>query len=278
MEYIIQRAVAVIREKFGEPLTLDDLARTVMVSKFHFLRSFRRTTGVTPGRFLSAVRLAEAEHLLRDTSLKVSDICTQVGYSSIGSFTRRFTESVGLSPTQYRQTWLDNDAFAIRLPAPGRARGAIGGIVQPWRSTRGEVFVGVFDSPILQGRPVASAVCDAPGAFRLSGIPVGTWYVHTAVLPERPGPGRCFQDTARQQQLVDSTGPLAVRDVDPLAAERLQHLCLTPRPAEWFRPPVLLALPYQRPCPALPRDESLVRGTVHGLKGTGYRERSVAAV
>lgn len=267
MEYIIQRAVTVIREKYGEPLTLDELARTVMVSKFHFLRSFRGTTGVTPGRFLSAVRLAEAKHLLLGTSLKVSDISAQVGYVSIGSFTRRFTESVGLSPTQYRQSATDRDGAAVPLPAAGRARGTIAGTVRPWRAARAGVFVGVFDSPILQGRPVASAVLDTPGPFRLTGIPSGTWYVHAATLPEWSLPGGPHRVWGPPAQLVDCTGPLAVRDPGPFPAERQEHAVLTPRPAEWFRPPVLLALPHRLPC-----------ATVRDMPAARFQERSATAV
>ncbi|WP_327287056.1 AraC family transcriptional regulator [Streptomyces sp. NBC_01198] len=266
MEYIVQRAVAVIRDKYGEPLTLDELARMVLVSKFHFLRSFRRTTGVTPGRFLSAVRLAEAKRLLLDTSLKVSDISAQVGYSSIGSFTRRFTESVGLPPTQYRQS-----ATAAPLPRPpqrpGGSRNSVSGYVRPWRTGRTEVFVGLFDSPILQGRPAVSAVLQAPGPFRLTGIPAGTWYLHAATLPE-PGAAGCRTRQWRQPvQLVDCTGPLTIRDQDPVSAERHDRIILTPRPAEWFRPPVLLALPHQMPGV----------GTTRELH-SGYREPSATAV
>lgn len=265
MEYIVQRAVAVIRDKYGEPLTLDELARMVLVSKFHFLRSFRRTTGVTPGRFLSAVRLAEAKRLLRDTSLKVSDISAQVGYSSIGSFTRRFTESVGLPPTQYRQT-----ATAPPLPGSqrpcGNGRNTVSGCVRPWRTGRTEVFLGLFDSPILQGRPVVSAALEAPGPFRLTGVPAGTWYLHAATLPEPGAAGGRTRQWRQPVQLVDCAGPLTFRDQNPVSPERHDRIILTPRPAEWFRPPVLLALPHQVPC--------VTARELH----TGYREPSATAV
>lgn len=265
MEYIVQRAVAVIRDKYGEPLTLDELARMVLVSKFHFLRSFRRTTGVTPGRFLSAVRLAEAKRLLLDTSLKVSDISAQVGYSSIGSFTRRFTESVGLPPTQYRQAATDVPLPLVRPPAGG-GRGSVAGYVRPWRTGRAEVFVGLFDSPILQGQPVVSTALEAPGPFRLTEVPAGTWYLHAATLPEAGTAGCRSRQWRQPVQLVDCTGPLVVRDQDGTHGERHDRIILTPRPAEWFRPPVLLALPHQIPY------------TVHQQLHRDYREPSATAV
>ena len=102
----VERAVGVMWERFWEPLCLDDLARCALVSKFHFLRVFSRVTGVTPGRFLSAVRVFEAKGLLVGSSLSVADVSAGVGYGSTGSFTRRFSESVGLSPTQYRRVAL----------------------------------------------------------------------------------------------------------------------------------------------------------------------------
>ena len=103
MEALVRRAVTTIRARYEEPLSLDDLARTATMSKFHFLRTFRDITGVTPGRFLSAVRLHEAKRLLLGTGMDVAGVSVQVGYGSLGTFTRRFTECVGMPPTQYRR-------------------------------------------------------------------------------------------------------------------------------------------------------------------------------
>ena len=75
----------------------------MFVSPFHFSRMFAKATGVTPGRYLTAVRLFEAKRLLLTTSLTVSDIVCSVGYSSVGTFTSRFTRAVGMTPTQYRE-------------------------------------------------------------------------------------------------------------------------------------------------------------------------------
>ncbi|MFD0592037.1 helix-turn-helix domain-containing protein [Catellatospora coxensis] len=74
-----------------------------MFSKFHFSRMFQRVTGLSPGRFLSALRLQQAKQLLVTTSFNVSDISLRVGYTSVGTFSTRFTRSVGLSPTIYRR-------------------------------------------------------------------------------------------------------------------------------------------------------------------------------
>ena len=64
----IERVILTMRRRLGEPMTVDDLARTARFSKFHFTRIFQRATGVSPGRFLSAMRLNEAKRLLITTS------------------------------------------------------------------------------------------------------------------------------------------------------------------------------------------------------------------
>src|SRR3954466_3058095 len=152
MQDAIERAIEAIREKLGDPITVDDLAKTAMFSKFHFSRVFQRVTGVSPGRFLSAMRLHEAKRLLLTTSLSVADITFQDGYNSVGTFSTRFTESVGLSPTQYRRF----GGYTTDLATGGRRRGLRstplrGEIKSPPDKPVGTVFVGLFPDWIPQG-------------------------------------------------------------------------------------------------------------------------------
>ncbi|MGH3313473.1 MAG: helix-turn-helix transcriptional regulator [Streptomyces sp.] len=240
MENAIQCAVQTIRERFSEPLTLDELAHSAMVSKFHFLRIFRRITGVTPGRFLSAVRLHEAKILLVSTSLNVSDIGAQVGYSSTGSFTRRFSESVGCSPTQYRHKALGN--MPQRPPrislVPDETQpdsvGSISGTVSdPYRTDSG-IYIGVFESPILERSPAAGATIAHSGQFRITGVPQGNWYVHAVAQGPLPG-----DSPTADPMLVDTAGPVTIGPgADPVVQ-------MTLRPLGWANPPVLFALPVE---------------------------------
>jgi len=242
MEHLVQQAVTIIRERFFEPLTLDDLAQSVMVSKFHFLRVFSRVTGVTPGRFLTAVRLQEAKRLLLSTSLNVADISAQVGYSSTGCFTRRFTELVGLSPTQYRKLSL-GAVSEHREPAPAEVTGTQPGrVVLPTLST-GSVagvlrasgvdlstaYVGAFDAAILQGVPASWSKACAPGRFTLSRIPKGTWYIHA--LAHGRGPA-----DSEPVLLTATVGPIRV------AGDKQRFLDMTLSAMDWSRPPILSAL------------------------------------
>ncbi len=98
---------------FGEPLDLDALASAAGYSRFHFLRVFRATYGETPGAYLSRRRIERAKDLLRSANLTVTEVCHLVGFSSLGSFSARFAELVGVTPTEYR-----DEAVRIGGPPP----------------------------------------------------------------------------------------------------------------------------------------------------------------
>ncbi len=88
---------------YAEPLDLAEIARAAGCSRFHFLRSFRAAYGETPGAYLTRRRIERAKDLLRATNLTVTEICHRVGFSSLGSFSARFSELVGVSPSAYRR-------------------------------------------------------------------------------------------------------------------------------------------------------------------------------
>lgn len=87
---------------FTEPLDLDTLASIAGLSKFHFQRLFKQTYGATPAEHLSRRRIERAQDLLRSTNLTVTEVCVSVGFSSLGSFSSRFRDVVGESPSSYQ--------------------------------------------------------------------------------------------------------------------------------------------------------------------------------
>ena len=89
---------------YAEPLDLDELARHAGYSRFHFLRAFRAAYGETPRAYLTRRRIERAKDLLRSANLTVTEVCLVVGFSSLGSFSARFAELVGMTPTEYRDT------------------------------------------------------------------------------------------------------------------------------------------------------------------------------
>ena len=101
----LRRAHDHIDRHFAEPLDLDQLARVAAVSKFHFVRGFEATYGETPIRYLTRRRIERAQDLLRAANFTVTEVCMLVGFSSLGSFSTRFTQLVGESPIAYRNRW-----------------------------------------------------------------------------------------------------------------------------------------------------------------------------
>src|SRR5918998_5960293 len=98
----VERVITSARERLCEPFSLRDMSRVAYLSAFHFNRVFHQITGLPPAKFISAMRLNEAKRLLLNTNLSITDICYEVGYNSLGTFTRRFTQRVGLGPREFR--------------------------------------------------------------------------------------------------------------------------------------------------------------------------------
>ena len=89
-----------------EPLDLEAMARAACFSKFHFLRLFRQAYGETPGRYLAQARLERARRLLEATERSVTEVCFEVGYESLASFSNAFHRHVGAPPQRYRRRWV----------------------------------------------------------------------------------------------------------------------------------------------------------------------------
>ncbi len=91
-----------IDRDYAQPLDVPALARDALMSVGHFQRSFREAFGETPYSWLMTRRIERAMALLRNTDLSVTEVCLAVGATSLGSFSSRFTELVGESPSAYR--------------------------------------------------------------------------------------------------------------------------------------------------------------------------------
>jgi AraC-like DNA-binding protein len=97
------RARDAMDRTYAEPLDVSTLARIACVSETHFIRAFRATFGETPHRYLQRRRVERAMYLLRGTDGEVTEICFDVGFSSLGTFSRTFREIVGETPTAHRE-------------------------------------------------------------------------------------------------------------------------------------------------------------------------------
>ena len=98
---------------FAAPLDLEQLASVAALSRWHFHRLFTATYGLTPAAYLSQRRIERAQDLLRATNLTVTEVCFAVGFSSLGSFSSRFRQIVGETPSQFQRRY---DGRAPRIP------------------------------------------------------------------------------------------------------------------------------------------------------------------
>lgn len=181
----VERVIQAVLKDLSYPFSLQDMADIASVSPYHFNRIFRFLTGTPPLRFLSALRIDEAKRLLLKSPLSITDVCFEVGYNSLGTFSARFKELVGVSPTDLRclvkATMMPYPEVLPHHPA-GRSRlpwkrPILTGQVKASEILAGPILIGLFDSPIPQGQPVACTILTAPGTYGMSDVPNGRYYL-----------------------------------------------------------------------------------------------------
>jgi AraC-like DNA-binding protein len=96
------RARDAMDRAYAEPLDVPSIAAVACLSEAHFIRSYRAVFGETPHRYLQRRRVERSMFLLRETDRSVTDICLDVGFTSLGTFSRTFREVVGETPSDYR--------------------------------------------------------------------------------------------------------------------------------------------------------------------------------
>lgn len=98
----IRLARLMLDRRYDTPITIEDLSREVALSPYYLIRRFRHVYKKTPHQYLVGKRIARAKELLRNSDLSVTEICVEVGYESLGSFSTLFRKVAGLSPGAYR--------------------------------------------------------------------------------------------------------------------------------------------------------------------------------
>jgi transcriptional regulator GlxA family with amidase domain len=106
----LRKARDTMDRDYAKPLDVPALARAALMSTGHFARSFRAAYGETPYGYLMTRRIERAKALLRRGDLPVTEVCFAVGFTSLGSFSSRFSELVGESPSAYRARSHDSAA------------------------------------------------------------------------------------------------------------------------------------------------------------------------
>lgn len=241
----IRRSIRHMQGRLAEKLALDEMAAVACMSSFHFLRVFQSLTGVPPARFFGALRLEAAKGLLMRTDRSVLDICQDVGYSSLGTFTTRFAQLVGLAPARYREMYRElrscSGAGATALP-----RQKLHASRNPhWRGRIEHVpqnallFVGLFESRIPQALPLACDILAGTREFQLDvpddADPDAAYHVLSVALVPVSDFDRLF-DNRSLIGAVGVAGPVTARDLD-------KSISLALRPPDLLDPPVLVAFP-----------------------------------
>lgn len=236
-------ATAFLREHYREPITIHDLADHLSYSPSHLTRSFTAQVGASPIRYLSSWRLHEAKRLLIGEGLDVAEACYEVGYTSVGTFSRRFVRDVGLPPAALRRSahWLAEVSLPpVSLLAPDATRALVCVVVPPaLRARLGEApyqWVGTFPTPVPCGPPVTGALRRGVVEVRLPVVAGAPWLLVTLT----PGGADVAEQLAPQAPLV--ARPHRLR-ADVGREEREEVVTVEVGPALPWDHPMLVALP-----------------------------------
>jgi AraC-like DNA-binding protein len=243
----VERVITTARERLCEPISLHDMSRVAYLSTFHFNRVFHQITGLPPAKFIAAMRLDQAKRLLLSTDRSITDICFEVGYNSLSTFTRFFTQRVGLGPREFRYLAERITPASVEslcsnyAELTGRAtlRTSVEGFVDSPKPCEGPIFVGLFRAHIPQSRPIGGALLMSPGVFGIGPVPDGVYHLLAAALPRLTDTvGYLLPDSA-SLSVGTGNGPVIVRQG---RANGLFTISL--RPMALTDPPLLISLPF----------------------------------
>jgi AraC family transcriptional regulator len=241
-ETAVLRVIQHMRRNPAEPLDLDRLAQIAAVSKFHLVRVFDEITGTTPHHFLACLRVQRAKELLLKCGVSITEVCMEVGYNSLGTFSNNFSELVGLSPQEFRampqRLTAKQFATAIWRYLAGRKKISgpkIEGVVEGPRRPKGFTFVGTFTKGVPLGVPFSGTVMIGHGKFCIERPAIPKFHLLAALVPLSAS----LTDMAVNLP-ISLVASLRVQN-DPGALPEKPRLRLRPlRPTD---PPIVMALP-----------------------------------
>lgn len=249
----VKRVIEAMHERLDEPFSLNDMSKIAYVSPFHFNRMFHQVTGIPPGQFLYALRLETAKRLLLTTHVSVTDVCLDVGYNSLGTFIRRFTGLVGISPSRFRSLahaattgglgqqagellalYAESANSAAEAAIAASTTGIAGQAVAP-EGFNGAIFIGLFSTPIPQGNPISGTVIIEPGAYQIAHVPDGQYYILAA--------GLAWSEDPKEYFLYESALRGGGQAIHIQNGQVTGSTDLMLRPPTPFDPPILMTLP-----------------------------------
>jgi AraC family transcriptional regulator len=242
----VERVIEAVTGSLNEPLSLREMSRIAYASPFHFNRIFHQATGLPPAKFFGVLRLEAAKRLLLTTPLSVTDVCYEVGYNSLGTFTRRFTQSVGLTPCALRRlperltpALFESlcASYAERKASPGRV--SVSGTVHAPSPVGGAVFVGLFRANAPQTYPVGGTMLMGGASdFAIEDVPDGVYYLLAVALPKCTDPLACL--LPERELMLVGAGREAVVVSGGMSRS---HTSVSLRRMQVTDPPLLILLP-----------------------------------
>jgi AraC-like DNA-binding protein len=241
----IDEVIKYIHQHIDEPLSLEKLASYAAYSPYHFTRIFKERVGVPPHYYISSIRLQKAKTLLLTTGLSVRDIGMEVGQQSVGTFTTRFKQRVGLSPAQFRHSTqqVGNHLESLQKltdwgdkTSNGYESNIVQGTIQAKVPFQGIILVGLFPKPIPEGLPLYGTLLFSLGNFYFENVNPGIYYLMATAVSWEMG----TTDILLPHTTLRAKCKQAVM-VKPDANTAYQQLTL--REPNLDDPPILISLP-----------------------------------
>lgn len=241
----IDEVITYIQNHIHDPLSLSALANHISYSPYHFSRIFKERMGVSPLYYVSSVRLQKAKHLLLHTNLSIRDISEEIGQQSLGTFTTRFSEKVGISPSAFRQSssqassnlealhYLYDQSQTIVI---SQQAAKVEGEVFSEIPFEGIIFIGLFPKPIPEGVPhYGTLITEQQGHYCIPNVEPGIYYVMATTISwgmravDILLPGQTLRTRSRKPIKVEAGSVIT------------EHIYLYPPHMD--DPPILISLP-----------------------------------
>ena len=182
----VEASLHYIQDHIFDPLSLGKIAHEAGYSPYHFTRIFKAHMGISLFYYVSSLRLQKAKDLLLHTELTIRDIALEVGQQSLGTFTTRFTQKVGVSPAVFRKTAKEAEKALETIKRleeaktdnePSGDQCSMHGTIEAEIPYEGIVLIGLFPKPIPEGIPLHGTLVKLPGRFCFSGVRPGVYYL-----------------------------------------------------------------------------------------------------
>lgn len=241
----INEAITYIHRHIEEPISLSVLSKHVGYSPYHFIRLFKAQTGLSPYYYISSFRLQKAKDLLLHTNLTVRDIAEQIGQQSLGTFTTRFGEKIGVTPSSFRTQQHLTETYVQALKALPRmgeveehrtSHTGVLGCVHAKIPFEGVIFIGLFHKPIPEAIPLYGTLMRSLGQFHFPNVKPGTYYLMaTSISWEMKSMDILLPHTSLRTRHHE---PIVIESYDDVHRQQV-----TLHPPSFDDPPILISLP-----------------------------------